>query len=314
MNNSRIKTIAVSLFIIAIAWISYVNIDKIQSFLEKSFGQNPCQQPIAYSIGTVDSRFGMSRDDFLKAIEEAAQVWEKPFGRTLFYYFDNADLKISLVYDSRQDTTLKLQELGLTINNDQASYNALKAKYDSMISSYNQKKKSLDDQTQDYNSKKASYDSQVSYWNARGGAPKKDYDILEQTRRALNDELNDINQARNEVNDLVESINAAASALNKLAGQLNIKVDTYNGVGAEQSEEFQEGTYKTSAQGREIDIYQFDDHDMLVRVLAHELGHALGIGEHVNDPDAIMYRLNESKNEELTTDDISALKELCHIK
>ena len=144
MNNSRIKTITVSLFIIAIAWIGYVNIDQIQNFLESSFSQNPCQQPIAYSIGTVDSRFGMSRDEFLKSIEEAAQIWEKPFDKTFFYYSDGADLKVNLVYDSRQDATLKLQELGLTINNDQASYNALKAKYDSLISSYNQKKKSLD--------------------------------------------------------------------------------------------------------------------------------------------------------------------------
>ncbi len=313
MNNSRIKTIFVCLFIVALAWIGYVNIDKVQSFLENSFKNNPCQQPIAYSVGTIDPRFGLSRDDFLKAVEEAAQIWEKPFNRTLFYYSDSADLKINLVYDSRQDTTLKLQQLGLTINNDQASYDALKSKYDSLTSSYNQEKISLNAQTNDYNSKKAAYDSQVNYWNARGGAPQKDYDILEQTKQALNSELNDINQASARINDLTESINAVAAALNNLAGELNLNVDTYNGVGATQSEEFQEGTYKTSTQGKEIDIYQFDDHNMLVRVLAHELGHALGL-EHVNNPDAIMYKLNESKNGQLTVDDINALKTLCHIK
>jgi predicted Zn-dependent protease len=48
-------------------------------------------------------------------------------------------------------------------------------------------------------------------------------------------------------------------------------------------------------------------------VLAHELGHALGL-DHNEDSKAIMYRLNNGINEKLTNTDLVALKALCGIK
>jgi predicted Zn-dependent protease len=68
--------------------------------------------------------------------------------------------------------------------------------------------------------------------------------------------------------------------------------------------------YESDGINSKIDIFEFSSRSKLVRVLAHEFGHAIGI-EHVVDPKAIMYRLNEANSETLTQDDIAALKEKC---
>ncbi|MCX6779287.1 MAG: matrixin family metalloprotease [Candidatus Magasanikbacteria bacterium] len=122
-----------------------------------------------------------------------------------------------------------------------------------------------------------------------------------------------INQMQDSLNILVDDINAAVKVLNQLAYELNITVDKYNTIGISRGTEFQEGEYKSDLKGTEINIYQFDNKNSLVRVLAHEMGHALGL-DHSEDPKAIMYRLNEGRNEKLTDSDVAALKKLCKIK
>ena len=243
--------------------------NNVKSFI---YSRVPCKEPIPYTLNTFDKEFNISKTYFLSALSDAEAIWEKSAGIDLFTYEPTSSvynvLKINLIYDYRQQATSKLASLGITVQNNRASYDALKAKFTSL-------KTELAKAESEYKLSKS-----------------------EATRK--------------KINEMVDEINSMVVILNRLATTLNLAVEKYNTVGASRGESFEEGVYIQEGLNRQIDIYEFSNRDKLVRVLAHELGHALGLG-HVDDTKAIMYEFNQGNNKALTTSDIEALKSKCDI-
>ena len=273
----------------------------------------PCQAPIQYSLGDFSPKFGLTQTDFIHAISEAENIWEEPISKDLFEYNDGGALKINFVYDYRQEATDRLKKMGLTINSDKATYDALVIRHDALVTQYNRDKAQYDKAVSLFEQRKKAYEKEVDYWNSKGGAPAAVYDRLNQEKIELDMQAAQLNQTQDKINSLVDDINALVSVINRLVSELNLDVDKYNTVSGQRGEEFQEGIYKIDATGQEIDIYEFDNQTQLVRVLTHEMGHALDL-EHSDDPTAIMYRLNQASNEKLSQSDIDSLKAKCGVK
>lgn len=289
----------------------------IRDSLQALFTKAPCSEPIPYVLGIFNPQFNISKSYFLSALADAEAIWEKPFGKPLFIYTpaDSAVdvLKINLVYDYRQQATAKLASLGIIVKDDQASYETLRAKYLALKMQYTAQKNAFDMQAADFNQKKQAYNAEVDYWNKRGGAPQPEYDKVKAESVALNAQSQDLQAQEKSLNALVDEINALVVALNRLVSTLNLSVSQYNSINGARGESFEEGVYMSDGVSRAIDIYEFSSREKLVRVLAHELGHALDL-DHLDDSKAIMYKLNQGNNSALTAADINALKTRCGIK
>ncbi|MFA6445695.1 MAG: matrixin family metalloprotease [Candidatus Paceibacterota bacterium] len=273
----------------------------------------PCTQPIAYSIGSFDTHFGMSKGDFLKVLNEAESSWEESIGRDLFVYQEVGGMSVNLIYDYRQQATERLRSLGIVVDGTKSSYDVLKSQYNVLKAEYVKEKTALASEISSFETRKDAYEKEVAYWNIKGGAPKSEYNRLQSELKYLSLEQEQIFIDQEDLNKDVDTLNALIEVLNRTAQALNINVAEYNAVGNETGKEFDEGIYRSSISGQEIDIYQFNTRNQLIRVLVHEFGHALGM-VHVDDSEAIMYRLNQNTNLIPTKGDIDQLKIICRIR
>ena len=64
---------------------------------------HPFDTRLRYQIAEVDPRFGISQQELIELTQQAADLWQNASGQKLFVYDPDAQLKIHLVYDERQD-------------------------------------------------------------------------------------------------------------------------------------------------------------------------------------------------------------------
>ena len=271
----------------------------------------PCRNPITYSLGAIDARFGISKATLTANLKEAESLWEQSSDKNLFEYKSaGGDVVVNFVYDYRQQASDRMTASGIRIDKSRASFDSLKEQYDSRAARVASAKAALNAAVAAYESRFQTYNAEVAKWNRQGGAPAAEYDRLEAEKAALGEEAQRIKSRESALNADIDMLNAIGTSLNKLIAELNLNVERYNQAGASTGGEFEEGAYVSEAGSQRIDIYEYSNRTELVRVLAHELGHALGLG-HVGDAEAIMYKVNQSKKLLLAQDDITELNAVC---
>lgn len=268
---------------------------------------NPCSVPKTFSVTTVDPQFGVSKETIALYSKGAASAWNKeyPTNELLTYVEKGGDIRITLVYDERQRTTIQNEQLKVAINEEKDELTSIQQTLASLKEEFTALEQSVEQKTNLYNSRLEKYNKDVAYWNARGGAPTNTYQRLEREQATLETERVQVNATISKYNLLAERIQNYGKDHNDVVATINQKIYTLNETVIR---EFEEGTYDPNTDT--ITIYEFGSELALRRVLMHELGHALGLG-HVTDEKAIMYEINQGKDLNIKEDDRAALSALC---
>lgn len=266
----------------------------------------PCAKPLAYAIDRYDEHFGISREEFAAAVAEAAALWNDAAGVQVLAVSSEPSVRVGMLYDERQ----RAVELGETIGGEQSAYDTMKMEVERLNDRFVTLRTSHEAKSTSFERDVRKYEEEVQMWNAKGGAPPAAYEELESKKRELERRKRTLDAEVATLNSLIASIQEKVAELNVLAEQTNEKVNTYNKA---LGHDFDQGNYVEDEAGKRITIFTFEDRMELKRVLAHEFGHALGIG-HLKDAGAIMYSYNIGNELTLTAEDVAALKEVCELK
>lgn len=280
-----------------------------------------CEVPVLWRVDRIDPRFGLSEAEAVGAVRAAAFLWESALGRVLLFRESDEGIPIRFEYDERQEETRVRQA---RIAEADAEARALEGSAEALelLRSRLESRRSIHQaRLTAYRDRLATLEEMVEFWNARGGAPAEEVERLRELEAEVDQLRASANAAADEVNRLVDALNRETEAHNLRVDEANRRRaairDAYP-IQVVQSGEYLESTRGigplTLSRDAEIRIYQFEDRDHLTLVVAHELGHALGLG-HTGIEGTLMAAEGVGAAgmgpPDVTPEDVAALRELC---
>jgi len=237
-----------------------ISLNDVLTLKEKA-NSSICDEPVKYKVGSIDPKFKITETELLDKIEEASNLWTNAYGKRLFVYDQNSDLEVNLIYDERQGSFENIENMETNVSDKKLSLEEENAIYD-------QKVAELEKQITELN-------KQIDYWNSKGGAPEPEFRALTKMQENLNSKIDELNSYANKLNQAVDDVNKNIDTFNNMVTKFNTVLEQKPEVG-----------FYTSGEEK-IDIFFYTDDANLVNILAHELGHSLGL-DHIEEEGAMM--------------------------
>ncbi|MEX0780405.1 MAG: matrixin family metalloprotease [Balneolales bacterium] len=267
----------------------------------------PCDTPLLYEIGDIDIRFGIHQSDVAMAMEQVEQLWNTALDKELIKSSRDGDVMITLSFANEAN---KVAELSKTIAAKEKQIAENNRVHEQLLKQHEDRANAHEELLAQRNKVVREYNANIQKWSSSSAGPEE--------KRKETKISSKIDSLESRVHQELAAADALFRQIGASAERLNEKTDKYNSLIARYEDLLNDDRIinKGDFYGERIHVYQFDDQDDLVMVLAHEIGHALGL-DHVPNDKSVMHAYihdQDLQNRLLTSQDIQAIQDLCHEK
>ncbi|MCC5880034.1 MAG: matrixin family metalloprotease [Idiomarina sp.] len=291
-----------------------------------------CRAPLQWYVDEIDPRFGFTRSEVNTAAVRAAEMWNQAAGVELFTLGERDAIRVSLVYDHRQ----QLQEFIADLDERIARLGEQVADLDTTLASERAQleasRQHIDTMNERIAIRAAEAEEMINqHANRRGQVSRQVAERVNAFQAQTQQLVDQQNTEVNRYNRLQADFNTRVNMRNRLAGEQNALVVERNQAVQNRQVEWQRrglGTESgrhniqirttrrgTSVVDEAITIFSASNELGLATILAHEFGHAIGIN-HVAGVTSIMSARIETQApgaypQNLSRQDLAALALVC---